>query len=110
MALVLEIPPAIEAQLREAAAREGRAVSDYVLEAATERMLTLEEVDAENGAYSGHAADVIELGLLDYRTVRGQKFVSSRDLQRYQRDLKTEPESALAEMSGLAQLHGLADS
>ena len=106
MSLVLEVSPEVEAQLRQAAAREGREVVDYLLEAATEKLLTLEEVDEANEAYSGHAAAIIELGLLDFRTVRGQKFVSSRDLRRYQKELRENPQQALDEMVGLNQLQG----
>ena len=106
MSLVLEVPPEIEAQLRQAAAREGRDVGAYLIEAATETLLTLEEVDAANGSYDGHAAAIIQLGLLDFRTVRGQQFVSSRDLARYQRELAQNPQKALDEMTGLNQIQG----
>ena len=106
MSLVLEISPEVETQLRQAAAREGREIADYLVEAATEKLLTLQEVDAANNAYPGHAADLIELGLLDFRTVRGQKFVSSRDLARYQSELAANPHKAMDEMVGLNQLQG----
>ena len=104
MSLVLEVPPEIEAQLRAAAAREGREVAEYLIETATETLLTLGEVDAAHGSYDGHAADIIELGLLDFRTIRGQKFVSSRDLARYQSELAANPQKAMDEMVGLNQL------
>ena len=106
MHLVLEVSPELEARLRQAAAREGREVADYLVEAATETLLTLGEVDAAHGSYDGHAADIIELGLLDFRTIRGQKFVSSRDLARYQSELAANPQKAMDEMVGLNQLQG----
>lgn len=109
MSLTLEIPVEIENQLREAAAREGREVSVYLLERATEKLLTLEEVDARTGSYSGHAAELIELELLDFRVVRGQKFVSDRDLAHYESERLSNPDRAMDEMVGLNQLWGLYD-
>mgnify|MGYP002778679565 CR=1 FL=1 len=108
MSITLELSPEVEAQIREAAAREGRDVPSFVVAAATEKLLTLEEVDAVLNSYAGHANDLTQIEMLDFRVVRGQKFVAQSDLERYQREAK-DPEKGMQEMVGLNQLWGLYD-
>jgi len=109
MTLVLELPEETERQLREAASSRGQEISQFVVEVATEKLLSLEEADAHTESYVGHAADLIELGLLDFRSINCQKFVSQSDLARYEHNVRTDSSKAMDEMVGLNQLWGLYD-
>ena len=109
MTLILELPAETEKQLREAAARAGRDVESFVIEAATERLLSLEEADELLGTYSGHANDLTQINLLDCRYRNGQKLIALSDLKRYQHEIETNSDKAMDEMVGLNQLWGLYD-
>lgn len=109
MTLVLELPADTEIQLREAAAREGREVAAYLLERATERLLTLEEVGEKLKVDAGYVENLTKLELLDFRMVSGRKLISESDLARYDRALRENPDKAMEEMVGMNQLWGLYD-
>ena len=109
MTLVLEVPAETAEQLREAARLAGRQVEQFVLEVATEQLLTLEEVGQRLNVSAGYVQDLITLELLDFRVVGGQKRVSSLDLERYQHAVRTDPNKAMDEMVGMNQLWGLYD-
>lgn len=109
MTLVLELPAETENQLREAAAREGRDVAQFVIEAATEKLLTPAQVGERLEVDADYVENLTRLELLDFRVVSGQKLISERDLARYEREARENPEKALAEMVGMNQLWGLYD-
>ncbi len=109
MTLILELPAETENQLREAAAREGRDVSAYLIERATEKLLSLQEAGEKLNVDAQYVEDLTRLELLDFRMVSGQKLISERDLARYERAAREDPNKAMEEMVGMNQLWGLYD-
>ena len=109
MSLTLEIPAEIEDQIREAAAREGRDISSYLLARAMDKLLSLEEAGEKLNVDVGYVENLTILKLLDFRMVSGQKFISEADLVRYERAARDNPDKAMAEMVGMNQLWGLYD-
>lgn len=109
MTLILELPPETEIRLREDAAREGREIADYLLERATEKLLSLEEAGERLDVDTGYVENLTRLELLDFRMMSGQKLISEADLARYQKAVRENPDKAMDEMVGMNQLLGLYD-
>lgn len=109
MTLILELPAETENQLREAAARQGSDLTAYLIEKATEKLLTLEEAGQIIGVDAQYVEHLTQLELLDFRVIRGQKFIGERDLAAYEREARENPDKAMTEMVGINQLLGLYD-
>lgn len=109
MTLVLELPEETERQLREAASSRGQEISQFVVEVATEKLLSLEEAGRELEVSAHYVEGLISLGLLDYRITGGEKRVSNLDLARYRRAVETNPSKAMDEMVGMNQYLGFYD-